>query len=104
MIAGGIGPLRTQSSLILEDGENQLSGFFREMLGEMAEHARRLHRLHAAKREVIIYNYVDGNEPMLVKMAAKREAGYRSLGYHVDDEFRETGPQRSFPSMAPSRS
>ena len=37
VVAKGIGPLRRQSPFILEDGENQLSGFFREMLGEMAE-------------------------------------------------------------------
>jgi hypothetical protein len=42
-----------------------------------------IHRLHAAKREVLIYDYVDTNEPMLAKMAAKREAGYRSLGYQT---------------------
>src|SRR5437870_9783915 len=51
--------------------------------GTLAQYAGRLHRLHATKREVIIYDYVDRHEPMLVKMAAKREAGYRSLGYHV---------------------
>jgi hypothetical protein len=28
-------------------------------------------------------SYVDENEPMLAKMAAKREAGYRALGYDV---------------------
>ncbi len=39
------------------------------------------HRLHAPKRDVIIYDYVDENEPMLAKMAGKREAGYRSLEY-----------------------
>jgi hypothetical protein len=43
-----------------------------------------LHRLHGSKRDVIIYDYVDENEPMLAKMAAK-EAGYRSLGYRVLD-------------------
>jgi superfamily II DNA or RNA helicase len=69
--------------------------------GTLAQYAGRLNRLHATKREVIIYDYVDGNEPMLVKMAAKREAGYRSLGYHVDDEFKRHGPQHSFPSMTP---
>src|SRR5262249_13194871 len=37
VVAKGIAPLRRQLPLILEDGENQLSGFFREMLGEMAE-------------------------------------------------------------------
>src|SRR5713101_426303 len=37
VIAKGIAPLRRELPLILDDGENQLSGFFREMLGEMAE-------------------------------------------------------------------
>ena len=43
------------------------------------------HRLHAAKREVIIFDYVDGHEPMFAKMATRREAGYRALGYEVVD-------------------
>lgn len=43
--------------------------------------AGRLHRRHASKRDVVIYDYVDENEPMLMKMATRREAGYRSLGY-----------------------
>ena len=51
--------------------------------GTLAQYAGRLHRLHAAKREVIIYDYVDEDEPMLAKMAAKREAGYKALGYEV---------------------
>ena len=51
--------------------------------GILAQYAGRLHRLYSAKRDVVIYDYVDGNEPMLAKMAAKREAGYRSLGYRA---------------------
>ena len=51
--------------------------------GTLAQYAGRLHRLHAAKREVLIYDYVDADEPMLAKMAARREAGYRTLGYDV---------------------
>ena len=51
--------------------------------GTLAQYAGRLHRLHAAKREVVIYDYVDENEPVLAKMAAKREAGYKALGYEV---------------------
>ncbi len=62
--------------------------------GTLAQYAGRLHRLHAAKREVVIYDYVDAAEPLLVKMAGRREAGYRSLGYdltYADDLFsRET--------------
>lgn len=49
--------------------------------GYLAQYAGRLHRLYATKREVIIYDYVDGEEAMLAKMARKREAGYESLGY-----------------------
>ena len=56
--------------------------------------AGRLHRLHATKLEVVIYDYVDAAEPLLAKMAGRREAGYRALGYdvtHADDLFsRET--------------
>jgi superfamily II DNA or RNA helicase len=63
--------------------------------GTLAQYAGRLHRLHAAKREVVIYDYVDADEPMLGKMAAKREAGYKALGYevtHTGELFsRETG-------------
>jgi superfamily II DNA or RNA helicase len=51
--------------------------------GTLAQYAGRLHRLHATKREVVVYDYIDVNEPMLAKMAAKREAGYRSLGYQT---------------------
>jgi superfamily II DNA or RNA helicase len=51
--------------------------------GTLAQYAGRLHRLHASKRDVVIYDYVDENEPMLAKMATKREAGYRSLGYRA---------------------
>src|SRR5271165_1418147 len=51
--------------------------------GTLAQYAGRLHRLHAAKKEVIIFDYVDANEPMLAKIAGKREAGYRALGYRA---------------------
>jgi superfamily II DNA or RNA helicase len=51
--------------------------------GILVQYVGRLHRLYATKRDVVIYDYVDGNEPMLAKMAVKREAGYRSLGYQA---------------------
>jgi superfamily II DNA or RNA helicase len=51
--------------------------------GTLAQYAGRLHRLHATKREVVIYDYVDAEEPLLAKMASRREAGYRALGYEV---------------------
>jgi hypothetical protein len=36
----------------------------------LAQYAGRLHRLHDAKREVIIYDYVDMSVPVLARMAA----------------------------------
>lgn len=51
--------------------------------GTLAQYAGRLHRLHHAKKEVIIYDYVDAAVPMLKRMADKRLAGYLSLGYSV---------------------
>ena len=58
--------------------------------GTLAQYAGRLHRSHEAKKEVLIYDYVDDQEPVLAKMASKREAGYRAIGYeitHVDELF-----------------
>ena len=64
--------------------------------GILTQYAGRLHRLHAAKRDVVIYDYVDANEPMLAKMAGKREVGYRSLGYRaVTSAELDVGPSLS---------
>jgi superfamily II DNA or RNA helicase len=51
--------------------------------GTLAQYAGRLHRLHDGKREVVIYDYVDPRVPMLARMAARRRAGYGSLGYKI---------------------
>ncbi len=48
--------------------------------GTLAQYAGRLHRLHDTKREVLIYDYVDKNVPVLARMAAKRKMAYQSLG------------------------
>jgi superfamily II DNA or RNA helicase len=53
--------------------------------GTLAQYAGRLHRFHAAKREVVVFDHVDANEPLLAKIAAKREVGYRAIGYQVLD-------------------
>jgi len=37
--------------------------------GTLAQYAGRLYRPYGSKRDVIIYDYVDDNEPMLAKMA-----------------------------------
>lgn len=52
--------------------------------GTLVQYAGRLHRLHAGKTDVRIYDYVDRNVPMLVKMFQKRLRGYRAMGYELD--------------------
>jgi len=54
--------------------------------GTLAQYVGRLHRAHDAKREVIVYDYVDGRVPVLARMAAKRKVGYRALGYSIQSE------------------
>jgi len=41
--------------------------------GTLAQYAGRLHRLHSSKRDVLIYDYVDENEPMLSKIGRQAE-------------------------------
>ena len=53
--------------------------------GTLAQYAGRLHRLHHAKTEVRIYDYVDSHVPMLAKMSGKRQIGYKNLGYKLID-------------------
>ena len=54
--------------------------------GTIQQYAGRLHRLHAAKRVVEIYDYVDVGVPMLLAMHEKRLKGYKEIGYSVDGE------------------
>ena len=49
--------------------------------GTLIQYAGRLHRLHPAKQEVRIFDYVDREVPVLLRMFQKRLRGYRSLGY-----------------------
>ncbi|MCF7847754.1 MAG: DEAD/DEAH box helicase, partial [Kiritimatiellales bacterium] len=57
--------------------------------GILSQYAGRLHRLHDSKSEVRIYDYVDQDCPMLVRMFERRVKGYEALGY-------------SFPSTEPA--
>jgi superfamily II DNA or RNA helicase len=51
--------------------------------GTLTQYVGRLHRDYQSKKEVIVYDYVDVAVPVLVRMAAKRQAGYKALGYVV---------------------
>ena len=54
--------------------------------GTLQQYAGRLHREHAGKADVIIYDYVDHGVPVLARMHQKRLAGYRAMGYAVTSE------------------
>ncbi|MFC5423519.1 DEAD/DEAH box helicase family protein [Bosea eneae] len=52
--------------------------------GTLAQYVGRLHRLHDGKKDVLVVDYVDNAVPVLARMAAKRRAGYRALGYVLE--------------------
>ena len=52
--------------------------------GTLAQYVGRLHREHDGKRDVLVVDYVDHTVPVLARMAAKRRAGYRALGYMIE--------------------
>lgn len=60
--------------------------------GTLAQYVGRLHREYAGKQEVMIYDYVDINVPMLENMYKKRLCGYAKLGYapreRTEDDFK----------------
>ena len=54
--------------------------------GTLQQYAGRLHRAHAGKHEVRIYDYVDAEVPALARMFNKRLRGYRAMGYAVSED------------------
>jgi superfamily II DNA or RNA helicase len=49
--------------------------------GTLAQYVGRLHRDYQDKHDVVVHDYVDVAVPVLARMAAKRQSGYRALGY-----------------------
>ncbi|MDD5261256.1 MAG: DEAD/DEAH box helicase family protein [Methylacidiphilales bacterium] len=54
--------------------------------GTLQQYVGRLHRLHDEKKEVVVYDYVDGCVPMLASMFDKRVRGYESVGYKINQD------------------
>jgi len=52
--------------------------------GTLQQYAGRLHRDHADKSDILIYDYVEQDHPQLYRMWKKRQRGYRAMGYQVD--------------------
>lgn len=64
--------------------------------GTLAQYVGRLHREHEGKTEVRVYDYVDANVPVLSRMAAKRRAGYKALGYTIESTLGSVRPAGAF--------
>jgi superfamily II DNA or RNA helicase len=52
--------------------------------GTLAQYVGRLHRQYDGKTDVLVVDYVDELAPVLARMATKRKAGYRALGYRIE--------------------
>jgi hypothetical protein len=52
--------------------------------GKLAQYVGRLPRQHDGKTDVLVVDYVDELVPVLARMATKRKAGYRALGYRIE--------------------
>lgn len=51
--------------------------------GTLQQYVGRLHREHAAKSGVHVFDYVDGDHPALLRMWERRQRGYRAMGYCI---------------------
>ena len=53
--------------------------------GTLQQYVGRLHRIHDNKQVVQVYDYIDIQVPMLVRMYKKRLKGYESIGYLIQN-------------------
>ena len=53
--------------------------------GTLQQYAGRLHREHASKTDVRIYDYVDTGHPVLMRMWDRRQRGYKAMGYVIGE-------------------
>lgn len=51
--------------------------------GTLQQYAGRLHRNYDGKKEVRIYDYIDAEIPMLMRMYDRRLKGYKAIGYNI---------------------
>jgi superfamily II DNA or RNA helicase len=51
--------------------------------GRLIQYAGRLHRSHAEKREIRVYDYLDEGNPLTVAMFRRRSGAYRQMGYRM---------------------
>lgn len=58
--------------------------------GRLVQYAGRLHRSHEAKRDAVIFDYLDENHPITQAMFRRRLAGYGEMGYRIEMPGMET--------------
>ncbi len=58
--------------------------------GTLQQYAGRLHREHATKTDVRIIDFVDTGHPALLRMWDKRQRGYKTMGYRVEEPDSES--------------
>lgn len=59
--------------------------------GTLQQYAGRLHREHAGKNDILIYDYVELDHPQLYRMWEKRQRGYRAMNYKIESEQQQLG-------------
>jgi superfamily II DNA or RNA helicase len=52
--------------------------------GRLEQYAGRIHRAHAGKTVVKIYDYVDAHIEKMYRMFKKRQVGYKKIGYKIE--------------------
>lgn len=68
--------------------------------GTLQQCAGRLHREHATKTDVRIFDFVDTGHPALLRMWNKRQRGYRAMGYRVTEARQESADAFVSPSFS----
>ena len=53
--------------------------------GILQQYAGRLHRAHATKADIQVIDFVDEGQVALLRMWEKRKAGYKAMGYRLND-------------------
>jgi len=55
--------------------------------GTLQQYVGRLHRQHEGKHELRVYDYIDQDVPVLLRMYQRRLKGYQSMGYEIVSEI-----------------
>ena len=64
--------------------------------GRLIQYAGRLHRSHADKREIRVYDYLDEGNGLTVAMFRRRSSAYRQMGYRMVMDQDETSTSFDF--------